>query len=325
MNNRQLSIWLVLIIIALGLTSCLMPGSGTGTTGSEEIDLDALKTEVAATLLAEIKLSTEAVVQAPAEQPAAAEEQTNEEAQPAPEEPTPTPSPTNTPEPTPTFTVAVPQVSVSVDTNCRTGPGQIYDWVGALVVGEVADVIAVPMDPRDYVVIKDPDGGRCWLWLEYATVTGDIAGLPQWEIPATPTPVPGSIGGIVWEDKCEQGGSGDPPEGCVKPENDGDPYPANGTFDAGEEVYEGIEVTLGVGACPVGVSQTTTTAADGSYKFDNIMPGTYCIDVEGHTAPNNRILPTGKWSFPAGGSLTVELASGENKTSVSFGWDETGD
>ena len=322
--KQRLRIFIIFTGLLLILSGCLLPGSSSE--GNEEIDLEALKTEVAATLMAEIRLTVEveAAAQAPAEQPAEAEKPADE-AEAPPEEPTITPSPTNTLDPTPTFTVAVPQVSVSVDTNCRTGPGQIFDWIGALVVGEVADVIAVPMDQRDYVVIKDPDGGRCWLWLEYATITGDLAGLPQWDIPATPTPVAGSIAGIVWEDKCEQGGSGDPPEGCVKPENDGDPYPANGIFDAGEDVYEAIEVTLGIGACPVGVSQTTTTAADGSYKFDNIMPGTYCIDVEGQTAPNNGILPTGKWSYPAGGSLSVVLASGENKTTVSFGWDETAD
>ena len=34
-----------------------------------------------------------------------------------------------------TPTESKPMVSVSVDTNCRTGPGKIYDWIGALLVG----------------------------------------------------------------------------------------------------------------------------------------------------------------------------------------------
>ena len=56
--------------------------------------------------------------------------------------PTDTPTPTNTPFPTNTFTPAVPIVSVSVDTNCRIGPGKEYDLLGALLVGEQAELIA---------------------------------------------------------------------------------------------------------------------------------------------------------------------------------------
>ena len=71
----------------------------------------------------------------------------------------PEPTLTNTPEPptfTPTFTETptqtltatplftstpfVPQISVSVSTNCRIGPGKVYQRVGALLIDEVAQV-----------------------------------------------------------------------------------------------------------------------------------------------------------------------------------------
>lgn len=82
-----------------------------------------------------------------------------------------------------------PIVSVSVDTNCRSGPGKIYDWIGALLVGENAEVVGRSVDGQ-YWVIKNPDrAGNCWLWGNYAMVTGPTAGLAQYTPPPTPTPV----------------------------------------------------------------------------------------------------------------------------------------
>jgi hypothetical protein len=52
------------------------------------------------------------------------------------------PTMTLTPSSTLTPTESKPMISVSVDTNCRTGPGKIYDWIGALLVGEEAEVVA---------------------------------------------------------------------------------------------------------------------------------------------------------------------------------------
>ena len=108
-----------------------------------------------------------------------------------PESPTLTPTATLSPTPVFTFTPPVPQVSVSVDTNCRVGPGKVYDRVGALLVGQVSEVVG-----RDYTgsywYIRNPNqsGGFCWLWGEYATVTGNWAVLPQYTPPPTPTPMP---------------------------------------------------------------------------------------------------------------------------------------
>lgn len=108
-----------------------------------------------------------------------------------------TPTVTDTPAPTITLTSTItltatpekPMVSVSVDTNCRSGPGKIYDWIGGLLVGEKAEVVGQSMD-GNYWVIKNPDrAGDCWLWGNYATVVGPIANLPKFTPPPTPTPV----------------------------------------------------------------------------------------------------------------------------------------
>ena len=73
----------------------------------------------------------------------------------------PTPTPTGT-------TLPVPKVSVSVGTNCRTGPGKTYAYIGELKVGETAEVVGKKTS-YNYWIIKNPSAsGTCWLWGEYA-------------------------------------------------------------------------------------------------------------------------------------------------------------
>lgn len=108
-----------------------------------------------------------------------------------PEAPTATPTVTLSPTLVFTPTSSIPMISVSVPTNCRVGPGRVYDRVGALLVGEVAEIVA--RNPvGNYWYIRNPDrpDGMCWLWGEYATVTGNTDVLPIYTPPPTPTPVP---------------------------------------------------------------------------------------------------------------------------------------
>jgi len=109
--------------------------------------------------------------------------------------PTPIPSMTSPPPTavfTPTITLtptpSVPMVSVSMDTNCRTGPGKVYDYIGALLIGEKAEVVG-KNTASNYWIIKNPDSsGNCWLWGFYATVEGNTSNLPEVSVPPTPTP-----------------------------------------------------------------------------------------------------------------------------------------
>ncbi|MGB9640448.1 MAG: hypothetical protein ACPL4H_06010, partial [Anaerolineales bacterium] len=77
-------------------------------------------------------------------------------------------------------------VQVTTATNCRKGPGQSYDAIGALQVGERALVVG-KYPPANYWIIEDPrGGGTCWLWGQYATIEGDASQLPI----MTPFPLP---------------------------------------------------------------------------------------------------------------------------------------
>ena len=77
-------------------------------------------------------------------------------------------------------------VTVSVNTNCRTGPGDDYPIVGALVVGQTAEVVGRSASSDNWIVKLPGKTTTCWLWGYYATVTGSTSGLPI----VAPPPIP---------------------------------------------------------------------------------------------------------------------------------------
>ena len=111
---------------------------------------------------------------------------------------TPPPSPTPSPSPTvtPTPTKQAPIVIGDANTNCRFGPGTVYDVVAFLLEGQSA-----PIDGRNaewtWWWIERVDGvGHCWVWDGLVTVQGDTSDVPVIAAPPTPTPtdnVPPSI------------------------------------------------------------------------------------------------------------------------------------
>lgn len=158
--NKIIAVGCILILTML---ACNLPSQALGTS-TPEIDILATATSLALT------------IEAQSSQPVATEL------------PSSTPFPTETPTLTLTSTPSVPVVRVSVDTNCRTGPGIIYDRVGGLLVGEEAIVVG-KYSATNYWIINNPDAsGTCWLWGEYATISGNAAGLPEYTAPPSPTP-----------------------------------------------------------------------------------------------------------------------------------------
>ena len=165
----------VAVLLAASL-ACSLPGAPTQ-------DPNAMGTMVAQTVIAGLTQNAQVIPN------------TGETATPTltftPEPPTFTPTATLSPTPVFTATPLVPQISVSVPTNCRVGPGKVYDRVGALLVGEVAEVFG--RDPTgNYWYIRNPDQPNdfCWLWGEYATLSGNVGVLPMFTPPPTPTPSP---------------------------------------------------------------------------------------------------------------------------------------
>lgn len=147
---------------------------------------------------------------------------------------------------------------------------------------------------------------------------------------ATPTPTGealGSINGWVWHDACSVSGQpvgpGKNTAGCVQ---EGNYYRANGIKENNEAIIPGVKVKLGVGPClAIGLAEVETLAADLSYSFTGLKAGTYCVSIDPLVEPSLSKLQNGSWTYPdrLGGTIqtTVNLAAGENKFDVNFGWD----
>jgi len=107
---------------------------------------------------------------------------------PTPLLPADTPTITLTPTIPQTGTPTTPVVSVSIDTNCRTGPGVVYDYLTGLLVGEKAEVVGkyTSVSPTYWIIKKGSI--TCWLWGQYATVEGNTSSLPEMIPPPSPTP-----------------------------------------------------------------------------------------------------------------------------------------
>lgn len=99
---------------------------------------------------------------------------------------TPTLGPTSTP--AFTATPSIPQVTVSTNTNCRTGPSTQYDNIDSLLVGQTGTVVGKNSQTGYWIINRINGSGTCWLYPQYATVSGNTANLPEYPVPPTPTP-----------------------------------------------------------------------------------------------------------------------------------------
>lgn len=95
-----------------------------------------------------------------------------------------TPAATKTATATITPTYSIPMLTIKESTNCRSGPGQSYEIIFAFLPGASTEIVGqYPTD--NYWVVKLPDSNdTCWVWGQYATVSGSY-----WVVPtATPPP-----------------------------------------------------------------------------------------------------------------------------------------
>lgn len=193
MQNKSIILLLIILLAGLVLisTACT-PGL------DEKAFQDALNTAIAETDTAQ-ELDTQRTKGAEAAlSPTETAAPTNTSIPPA----TSTLEPTYTPTPEdeedivegteqPEFTISGPAVQVSVDTNCRSGPGKVYTYLGALLVGEQANIYG--KDPSgSWLYINNPDleDSFCWIWGYYANTSGNIAPLPIYTPGPTPKPDP---------------------------------------------------------------------------------------------------------------------------------------
>jgi hypothetical protein len=106
---------------------------------------------------------------------------------------------------TPTF--STPVLTVRESTNCRTGPGEDYDVVITYLAGKKLEV-AGRYDPGNFWLVKSNESptGTCWLWGQYADVTGSYWTVPSITPPPTATARPPRAPGILeWNFTCGDG------------------------------------------------------------------------------------------------------------------------
>lgn len=99
----------------------------------------------------------------------------------------PTVESTPTPEATPTL--GAPQATAIKDSNCRFGPGQVYEVTGYLLSEQTAPIVGRRSDST-WWVIQTESGVKCWIWDELVEISGDTSSVPVVEAPPTPTPSP---------------------------------------------------------------------------------------------------------------------------------------
>ena len=166
------------LVLLLAGMACSVPAIFTP-------DTNAINTAVAKTVIA---WPTQNVLQATT--PPFLETTSSATAMFTPEPPTASQTPTASLTAAPAFTPTspIPLISVSVNTNCRSGPGKVYDLEGALLVGEIAEIYG--RDPtNNYWYIRNPDSDPafCWVWGKYAALIGPVLLLPVFTPPPTPT------------------------------------------------------------------------------------------------------------------------------------------
>ncbi len=106
----------------------------------------------------------------------------------------------------------------------------------------------------------------------------------------TPEPLPGSLSGGVFND-----------------------YNGNGVRNGGEPGISGFQVRLGKGACGSTGLANTSTAGNGSFSFNNLEAGTYCVSV-------NVTTTCGGWIATTATQRTVTVRAGENTVVAWFGY-----
>jgi hypothetical protein len=172
----------VILLVAAGL-ACSFPGTTSEGEPPEGDSAAVVATRVAATM----------AVEGGAEVPegAALPPASSEAPPPLTTTPTVTPTITQTPTNTLTPTPSVPMVSVTLNTNCRFGPGLVYEYLGALLEGETAEIHGInPGGNFWYIENPDNPGEYCWITAAYAVVSGDTSQVPVLTPPPTPTHTP---------------------------------------------------------------------------------------------------------------------------------------
>jgi len=111
--------------------------------------------------------------------------------------------PSDTPSPSPSPTYVAPLLTLKENTNCRSGPGEIYPVIVVLKKGEQPALLG---RSPGYWIVSSPQG-ECWLAQTFVEASGSLETLPTAVIPASPTPrLPAAPNNLRYTFACVFGG-----------------------------------------------------------------------------------------------------------------------
>ncbi|MCX6065860.1 MAG: hypothetical protein NT121_08910 [Chloroflexi bacterium] len=198
MPEKRFTIYCAGLAILLTTLSCALPISAPAATPTQE------RSNISALAATQTALAEKP---APTSQPSPTSQ---------PQVPTETISPTPTLTETPTLPVGVfptetpapasEPISAEVmrETNCRTGPGAIYDLVTIFQTGTLLEVAARDLG-GGFIVVKNPDQPEveCYILSNNVKLTGDPSILPQYTPLASPTASPNFAASFKKFDTCK--------------------------------------------------------------------------------------------------------------------------
>jgi hypothetical protein len=173
-------IFLLIGLMIISSLACSLPFEIVWKSSSEENE----KTAQANTAIAELLVTKEPST---ADDVSSDDDLSDEQAEENPSEtPSATPEPTSTDTPVPENTRA----EVLKNTNCRTGPKDIFDLIQIFSAGDMVDLLG-ENEEGTFWYVRDRENSEieCWVWKEYVSARGDTAYLPVFTPPPEPAPI----------------------------------------------------------------------------------------------------------------------------------------
>ena len=176
-DHKPLTILLVTLVLLTATLSCSLPFQIVWTGGDSPDQPDAVETESIPDQTAENQQS------------GADPGVSSTETAPIEELPTGTPSPTPSPGITSTPELAYLTGKVTKNTNCRSGPKDVYELVHILKKGDTVTLLGKnPESTFWFVRWQNGDVYECWMWDEYVSADGPAENLPVLTPPPSPAP-----------------------------------------------------------------------------------------------------------------------------------------
>jgi len=173
-HTKRSFLFVIVLLLSMSLSACNLPinAGHSGAISQTEIALNVALTQFAVSQTAAVPPTAEptATVAIPTAAPEVL-------------------SPPNTPEPAFTPTRGGVWLTVQENTNCRSGPGSLFDFMGLINAGQQVEAVA-RSTVGEYYYIKNPTSysDYCWLWSRYTTIAGDTGTLPVFTPQPSPTP-----------------------------------------------------------------------------------------------------------------------------------------